>query len=233
MNSCPTLDECIQSLELHIGCLQRAGLRFDAVGPRPCSAVQTPTRAARIIALRDATAGCRLCRLCDSRTRVVFGEGTAEARLMVVGSAPDNDSDTQGRPFAGESGQLLTRILAAIGLQRGQVYLTDAVKCLGPDAVEPGQDCVEACRPILQNQIAIIEPRVICALGPVAARALQGPGALNAPTRGEFYRTGSILVMPTHHPELLLRKPELKRETWIDVQKIQRQIESPSAHNPQ
>jgi len=144
---------------------------------------------------------------------------------MFVGSAPDSASDTQASPFAGESGELLTRIIEAIGLQRSQVYLTDAVKCLVPQD-EPGDDTIGACRAILQRQIEIIQPEIICALGAVAARALQGLASAAIPGRGEFYRSGSALVMPTHHPKLLLSRPELKRETWIDVQRIQRELAS-------
>jgi len=214
----PTLDDCIESLRLHIRSLQRTGLRFDTVNKRS-------DPAARLELLREESADCKRCQLCKGRTNVVFGAGNSEARLMFVGDVPDSTSDTQGRPFAGESGQLLTRIIEAIKLQRDQVYLTNVVKCLAPQG-EPGDASVEACLPFLHQQIEIIQPEIICALGPLAARALQDFELQSERPRGEMYQMGTILVMPTHHPELLLRRPELKNETWIDVQIIQRELES-------
>ena len=205
----PTLDDCIESLRLHIRSRQRTGLRFDVGGRRHDPAEQM-SRAQLLETLRNECADCRRCPLCNGRTHVVFGEGNGEARLMFVGDAPDSASDTQGRAFAGESGQLLTRIIEAIKLQRSQVYLTTAVKCISPQG-DPGDDALEACLPFLQRQIEIIEPDIICALGPIAARILQDPGARSVPSRGTFHRMGSILVMPTHHPELLLSRPELKK----------------------
>jgi len=220
-----SLHACIESLELHVRCLQRTGLRFDGLAaqrPRTACALKPDERLA---ALYREHAQCRRCRLCSNRTHIVFGEGNAEARLMFVGEAPDSASDANGRPFAGESGELLTRTIEAIRMQRGQVYLTTVVKCRAqPD--DPGEDAIEACRPILQRQIEIIQPEIICALGPAAARALQGQASGANPARGHFYRAGAIPVMPTHPPELLLLRPELKQETWIDVQRIQRELES-------
>lgn len=220
----PTLGDCIESLRLHIRSLQRTGLRFDMINRCPAPADQA-SRPARLAALREKSTDCTGCRLCRERTSVVFGEGNADARLMFVGGAPDNASDAQGRPFAGPSGELLTRIIGAINLRRDQVYVTTAVKCLAPQG-DPGKESVEACLPFLHRQIEIIQPEIICTLGPVAARALQEPGSPDAPLRGNMYRMGTIPVMPTHHPELLLRRPELKNETWIDVQVIQRELGS-------
>jgi uracil-DNA glycosylase len=220
----PTLNDCIESLRLHIRSRQRTGLRFDVGSKRPDPAKQM-SRAQLLETLRNESADCQRCPLCNGRTHVVFGEGNDGARLMFVGDAPDSASDTQGRAFAGESGQLLTKIIEAIKLQRSQVYLTTAVKCIVPQG-DPGDDALEACLPFLQRQIEIIQPDIICALGPVAARILQDPQAGSVPQRGTLHRMGSILVMPTHHPELLLIRPELKNETWKDVQIIQRELES-------
>ncbi len=225
-DSAASLHACIESLWLHLRCLQRAGLKFDALAAQSGQTACALAPGEQLAALRSETADCRRCRLCSARTHVIFGEGSARARLMFVGSAPDSASDAQGRPFAGESGELLTRIIEAIGLQRSQVYLTDAVKCLAPQQDDPGDDAGEACFPILKRQIEIIQPDIICALGPAAARTFREQASGAGPARGQFHRAGTMLVMPTHHPELLLRRPELKRETWIDVQRIQRELES-------
>jgi DNA polymerase len=220
----PSLDDCIESLRLHIRSLKRSGLRFAGAGisTRP---TDQSSRAARLESLREQNADCKRCGLCTGRTNVVFGDGNSEARLMFVGDAPDRDSDAQGSCFAGESGHLLTRIIEAIKMQRSKVYLSSIVKCIVPQG-EPGDDSIEACMPLLLQQIEIIQPDIICALGPVAARALQEPGLKGDPPRGEMFYRGHIPVMPTHHPELLLRRPELKQEAWIDVQVIQRELAS-------
>ena len=220
----PTRDACLESLRLHIRSLQRAGLKFDAGGRRTDPEDQLSCQA-RLEALRSESTDCTHCRLCSGRSHVVFGEGNSQARLMIIGDVPDSESDTQGLPFAGESGQLLTRIIEAIKLQRSQIYLTSVVKCIAPKG-EPEDDAIEACLPFLQQQIEIIQPEIICALGPLAARVLQEHGSPSARPRGKMYRLGTILVMPTHHPELLLRKPKLKKEIWIDVQIIQRELAS-------
>jgi DNA polymerase len=218
----PTRNDYIESLWLHVRCMQRTGIRFDAASrvPEPDSGLSCDL----LEALRNESADCRRCPLCSTRTRVVFGEGCDKARLMFVGDCPDSDSDSQGRPFAGESGQLLTRIIEAIKLTRDRVYLTTAVKCRVPQG-EPGKNSLQACLPFLQRQIEIIKPEIICTLGPVAALALR-PGVLDAPPRGKFFGFGKATVMPTHHPALLLRRPELKQETWADVQAIQRELEA-------
>lgn len=220
----PTIDDCIESVRLHVRTLQRAGIKFDTAGRHPGPS-NRHSHAARLALVREQSTGCKRCHLCKSRTNVVFGEGNSEARLMFVGGAPDREADAQGRCFAGQSGQLLTRIIEAINLQRDQVYLTNVVKCLVPQG-DPGDDSIEACMPFLQQQIEIIQPDIICTLGPAAARALHAPGLTGEPPRGTLYRRGPMLVMPTHHPEMLLRRPELKSETWVDVQVIQRELAS-------
>lgn len=215
-----TLDECLESLRLHIRSLKRSGIRFDA-SRKISNPPDQQSCLDRLESIRTENKNCKRCQLCKSRNHVIFGEGSSEARLMFIGDAPDNVSDTQGLAFAGEDGQLLTRIIEAIKLQRSQVYLTTIVKCIVPQG-EPDDTIIEACLPLLQQQIEIIQPEIICTLGPLAARVLQENKFPNTPPRGKTYRLGSILIMPTHHPELLLRRPELKNETWTDVQEIQR-----------
>lgn len=219
-----TINDILESLRLHIRSLQRAGLRFDAVSSSRGHA-QKSSCPDTLDSLRRQSTDCERCRLCNDRTHVVFGEGSSEARLMFVGDAPDHESDLQGRAFAGESGQLLTRIIEAIKLRRDQVYLTTVVKCRVTQG-EPGDEAIEACAPYLQRQIELIRPAIICALGPTATRILHGDGTGDTPRRGKMFRRGDTLIMPTHHPELMLRKPELKGETWVDVQVIQRELES-------
>jgi DNA polymerase len=155
------------------------------------------------------------------RTQVVFGTGDPTAALVFVGEAPGHDEDVQGEPFVGPAGQLLTRIIAAIGLTREQVYLLNVIKCRPPHNRNPQPDEVAACRPILQAQLACLQPRVICALGAFASQTLLQTEEKISRLRGRFHLLGAIQVMPTYHPAFLLRNPQYKRAVWEDMQRIQ------------
>lgn len=165
---------------------------------------------------------CQKCRLHETRTRVVFGTGSPDADLVFVGEAPGRDEDRQGEPFVGAAGQLLTRIIQAIGLTREQVYILNVVKCRPPNNRNPKPDEVAACRPILEAQLACLKPRVICALGTFAAQTLLQTDEIISRLRGHFHNMGDIPVMPTYHPAYLLRNPQGKRAVWEDMQQIQR-----------
>jgi DNA polymerase len=151
----------------------------------------------------------------------VFGTGDPTAALVFVGEAPGHDEDIQGEPFVGQAGQLLTRIIAAMGLTREQVYILNVIKCRPPHNRNPRPDEVAACRPILQEQLACLQPRVICALGTFAAQTLLQTEEKISRLRGRFHRLGAIQVMPTYHPAFLLRNPQYKRAVWEDMQRIQ------------
>ncbi|MHC4932370.1 MAG: uracil-DNA glycosylase, partial [Planctomycetota bacterium] len=125
-------------------------------------------------ALREEALACELCSLCETRTQVVFGEGSPSSELMFVGEAPGRDEDAQGRPFVGRAGQLLTRMIQAMGFEREQVYIANVLKCRPPNNRDPAPDEVEKCRPYLLRQLEHIGPRVVCALGRHALRALTG-----------------------------------------------------------
>lgn len=190
-----------------------------AVSPQVPS---TPTAPAmRLAQLAAAVRDCRNCRLHAGRTQVVFGTGDPTAALVFVGEAPGHDEDVQGEPFVGPAGQLLTRIIAAIGLTREQVYLLNVIKCRPPQNRNPQPDEVAACRPILQAQLACLQPRVLCALGAFAAQTLLQTEEKISRLRGRFHMLGAIQVMPTYHPAFLLRNPQYKRAVWEDMQRIQ------------
>jgi uracil-DNA glycosylase len=175
----------------------------------------------RLAQLAAAVRDCRNCRLHTGRTQVVFGTGDPTAALVFVGEAPGYDEDIQGEPFVGQAGQLLTRIIAAIGLTREQVYMLNVIKCRPPNNRNPQPDEVAACRPILQEQLACLQPRVICALGTFAAQTLLQTEEKISRLRGRFHMLGAIQVMPTYHPAFLLRNPQYKRAVWEDMQRIQ------------
>ena len=170
---------------------------------------------------------CRACRLCEGRHHVVFGEGNPEARLLFIGEAPGMEEDLQGRPFVGAAGELLTRIIRALGFTRDDVYIANMVKCRPPQNRLPLPDELAACRRYLDAQIALIQPRAICALGRTAANALLHTEAPVGALRGTVHHVGDIPVVVTYHPAHLLRHPEAKRDTWADVQQLLPYLKEP------
>lgn len=163
---------------------------------------------------------CRRCKLCEGRSKIVFGDGTARARLMFVGEGPGADEDRQGLPFVGRAGQLLNQIIKAMGFAREEVYIANVVKCRPPDNRAPQPDEVAACTPFLYRQIEIINPRVIVTLGSPATQALLDTTAGITKIRGTFREYRGIRVMPTFHPAYLLRNPAAKKDVWEDMQKV-------------
>lgn len=170
--------------------------------------------------IRKDLGDCRRCGLCRSRTRIVFGTGDPHARLMFVGEGPGYDEDLSGEPFVGRAGQLLDRIIAAMGLSRDSVYICNIVKCRPPENRNPLPGEIESCLPFLERQIEAVSPRWICTLGAVAAHALLRTSVPVSRLRGRFFDYRGIRVMPTYHPAFLLRNPEKKREAWSDVKRL-------------
>jgi uracil-DNA glycosylase family 4 len=170
--------------------------------------------------VREELGDCRRCPLGRLRHRLVFGEGNPGADLVFVGEAPGADEDAQGRPFVGRAGQLLTRIIAAMGMKREEVYICNIMKCRPPGNRNPQPDEIAACEPFLIRQLEAIRPRVICALGTFAAHALLKSDAPISVLRGRFHAYQGIALMPTYHPAYLLRNPAAKKQVWEDVQMI-------------
>ncbi|MBW2064648.1 MAG: uracil-DNA glycosylase [Deltaproteobacteria bacterium] len=179
-----------------------------------------PSHISSLQDLRRFIGDCKKCRLYQGRTNLVFGEGSPRADLVFVGEGPGKEEDLEGRPFVGEAGRLLTRIIKAMGLEREDVYICNVVKCRPPKNRDPERDEIEACLPFLKKQIALIRPKVICTLGRVAAQALLGKRFQITMERGKWYDFCGIPLMPTYHPAYLLRNPSAKRQVWEDVQKI-------------
>jgi DNA polymerase len=169
---------------------------------------------------REDLGDCRRCPLADTRRNIVFGEGNSDAELVFVGEAPGGDEDMQGRPFVGRAGQLLTKIIVAMGLKREDVYICNILKCRPPGNRNPLPEEIAACEPFLIRQLEAIKPKVICALGSFAARTLLKKDVPITALRGHFHDYQGIPLMPTYHPAYLLRNPEAKKPVWEDVQKI-------------
>lgn len=190
----------------------------------PSKIVQPSTAAAELAALEAEYAACMLCPLSKTRTRVVFGSGSPTAKLLFVGEAPGFDEDREGKPFVGAAGQLLTKIIEAMKLKREDVYIANCLKCRPPGNRNPNPTEIATCSPILERQIEIIRPKIICALGKFAAQTLLNTEEPISRLRGRFFETRGARLMPTFHPAYLLRNPADKKLVWEDMQKIMREL---------
>lgn len=170
--------------------------------------------------VREDLGDCQRCKLASSRLRIVFGSGSPEADLVFVGEAPGADEDRQGLPFVGRAGQLLTRIIESIGLSRDSVYICNVLKCRPPGNRNPEPAEVETCSPFLRQQLAVIQPRIVCCLGTFAAQTVLGTKTPISRLRGRFHNIDGVSYIATFHPAYLLRNPEKKRDVWEDMKQI-------------
>jgi DNA polymerase len=166
---------------------------------------------------------CQRCRLASGRKHIVFGEGSAKARLVFVGEGPGFEEDQRGQPFVGAAGQLLTKIIEAMKLTRDQVYICNVTKCRPPGNRDPETDEIETCLPFLERQIAAIGPYFICTLGRIAAQALLKTDTPISKLRGRFHSYHGTKLLPTYHPAYLLRNPDKKRDVWNDMQMLMKE----------
>jgi DNA polymerase len=167
---------------------------------------------------------CTLCKLHKGRHNIVFGVGDPKARLMFVGEAPGEDEDLKGEPFVGKAGQLLTKMIEAMGLRRQDVYICNTVKCRPPNNRNPEPDELAACEPFLKGQLASVKPEAIVTLGKFAAQALLREQTPISRLRGQWREYEGIPVMPTFHPAYLLRSPQEKVKVWDDLQSVMKKL---------
>ena len=197
--------------------------------PAPVRVVFARSEAEALTAIRDDIGDCTRCKLhALGRQQIVYGVGNANADLMFVGEAPGADEDIQGIPFVGRAGQLLTKIIEAIGLKRDDVYIANVIKCRPPGNRNPDPDEVEACEGFLFRQIDSIRPKVIVALGTFAAKALLKTQDPISRLRGRVYEYRGARLVPTFHPAFLLRSPERKRDVWEDMKKVRALLQEPA-----
>lgn len=185
--------------------------------------------------LARQAAGCTRCGLAATRRNVVFGVGNHRARLMLVGEAPGADEDAQGEPFVGRAGQLLNRILTAMGIERKEVYIANILKCRPPDNRNPTPAEAAACLPYLRRQVELVSPRVVTALGAVAAVYLLNlnQGTAVKSLRGRVFNLEGRPLVVTYHPAALLRNPALKAETWGDMQMVMKLLSGKLTWSPE
>ena len=170
--------------------------------------------------LRHDCLQCRGCGLWETRTHVVFGVGNPEAEILLIGEGPGADEDMQGLAFVGAAGQLLTKMIAAMGMTREEVYICNIVKCRPPQNRTPFPEEAAACLPYLRQQVALVRPQVIVLLGATAARAVLGDQARITRDRGRWVERKGVFIMPTYHPAALLRDESKKRDAWHDFQAV-------------
>lgn len=167
---------------------------------------------------------CTRCKLHRSRNRIVFGDGNPRAKLVFIGEGPGEEEDRQGLPFVGRAGKLLTQMIEAMGLKRGDVYIANVVKCRPPQNRTPEKDETETCGPFLERQLAVIAPQVIVSLGNVATQELLRTTEPMARLRGKWFSLRGAKLLPTYHPAYLLRNPNAKGVVWEDLQKVMAEL---------
>jgi DNA polymerase len=205
-----------------------------AVAPSVAVSVTTQPAAPLVVApgweaLEAEVRACTKCGLHKTRTQTVFGVGNRRAQWMFVGEAPGADEDAQGEPFVGRAGQLLNAMIAALGLKREEVYIANVLKCRPPNNRDPQADEVEQCEPYLIRQIALIQPKLIVALGRHAAHSLLKTDLALARLRGARHNYHDIPLIVTYHPAYLLRTPSDKRKAWEDLRRARRLMQEVTA----
>ena len=212
----------LDALEIDTWRLRGAPSVDEAAGPveAPADEVQLAgVEEADWTSLRSTVSGCERCGLHTSRTQTVFGVGKQDAEWMIIGEAPGAEEDRRGEPFVGRAGKLLDEVLRSVGLDRDRVFIANILKCRPPNNRDPGVDEAAACRPYLDRQIALVKPRLILAVGRIAAQQLTGSDAPIGRMRGQLYRAGpdDTPTVVTYHPAYLLRSPAQKRKVWEDL----------------
>ena len=215
-------DKLLSNLEERMKFFSQLGVEYLS-SPVSSSASSPVSKSPSFISLVENILRCQKCPLSQERKIAVPGEGNSEAELMFVGEAPGHDEDVQGKPFVGRAGQLLTKIINAMGYQRQEIYITNVIKCRPPQNRTPYKKELEQCTPYLLEQIEMIDPKVIVALGKVAADFFIESELSMSLLRGNFYEFKKIRVMPTFHPSYIIRNEgnrEIKKMVWEDMKKV-------------
>src|SRR6266446_3066262 len=218
--------ELVDEVRAWLAWAQESGLQNlapQARRPDPAK-VETVTKHPVLEAVRTELGECTRCKLHKTRTNIGFVVGSPEERIMFVGEAPGEDEDLQGYPFVGKAGQLLTKMIEAMGLGREDVYICNTVKCRPPNNRNPEPDELAACEPFLKGQLASVKPEAIVTLGKFAAQALLRDQTPITRLRGQWREYEGIPVMPTFHPAYLLRSPQEKGKVWDDLQSVMKKL---------
>jgi uracil-DNA glycosylase len=214
------------------GAPEPVNVRVEADAAAEVVAEKPRTGEAGLRVVRDELGDCQRCKLAPSRNNLVFGVGNPDADLVFVGDAPGADEDAQGEPFVGKAGQLLTKMIEAMGYTRADVYICNVLKCRPPGNRNPEPDEVASCEPFLKRQLAAIRPRMIVALGKFAAQCLLRDDTPITRLRGGFRSYEGIPLMPTLHPAYLLRDPSKKKLAWEDLKAVNAALARVGVHPP-
>ena len=221
--------ELVADLRSALARHQRAGAWAAPGGrtARPTLVDDAPVELGRrtLVAVRADLGDCTRCALAATRSNIVFGDGAIDAPLVFVGEAPGADEDRTGVPFVGRAGELLDKMIVAMGWRRSDVYIANVLKCRPPGNRTPLADEIAACRPFLDAQLGVLAPRIVVALGRPAANTLLGTDAPISALRGRFHELHGLRVMPTFHPAYLLREPDRKRDAWADLKLVMAELE--------
>lgn len=205
-------NEIIKSIRTYLGTEKESGI-YEYL-------LSSGGKEAWVSLLRNEVSGCIRCPLARTRKNIVFGAGDIDARLMFVGEAPGYEEDIEGVPFVGKAGELLTKIIQSMGLERKDVYITNILKCRPPHNRDPLPEEISLCVEYLYRQVGYIKPQVICGLGKFASQTLLDTEVPIAKLRGKWHEYRGIKFMPTYHPAYLLRNPTDKKLVWDDMKKI-------------
>jgi len=218
------LRDIVGQVRAHLALQQELGLEHtDLHWPEHASSA--PAAHPTLEQVREELGDCTRCKLHAHRTQIVFGVGNPHASLVFVGEAPGADEDAQGEPFVGRAGQLLTKIIEAMGLHRQDVYICNIIKCRPPNNRTPETEEIVACQPFLLQQLRVIGPKFICALGGPAAQTLLQTKEPISRLRGRFHDFHGIPLLPTFHPAFLLRNPNEKKTVWEDMKLLLRHMQ--------
>ncbi len=238
VNRSHELQRMARALRAHVDGLRLGGVTGVPVAPERAIDPEANERDVawkeqQLAALTQEVQRCRACSLYRTRTHAVVGDGTLAARLVFIGEAPGRDEDLQGKPFVGAAGQLLNRMIVAMGLRRDQVYICNVLKDRPPGNRTPLPEEMEACAPFLQRQLEIIQPAVVCTLGAVATKALLGAHLSIMKIRGEVRDFNGIPLVPTFHPAYLLRNPAAKKDAWKDLKRVKQLLDQGDIREPE
>ncbi len=224
------LFEVVHMIKMRLNLLKESGLTYidkQAYGEQQITSKLPGVEGAKVLDnLRKKIGDCHRCKLCHGRKNIVFGVGNPSASLVFVGEGPGAEEDARGEPFVGRAGQLLTKMIEAMGLTREEVYICNVVKCRPPENRDPQPDEIEACEPFLKDQLSIIKPKVIVGLGRYACQTLLKSETLMSKLRGHWHDYDGIKFMPTFHPAYLLRNPPAKKEVWEDLKCVMELLKS-------
>ncbi len=218
------LEDVIRSVKAYLELERESGMEECILSSIPKMYVKDKKETNDLGQLRKEVLGCTKCDLSRTRKNVVFGSGNPNANLMFIGEAPGEEEDIQGLPFVGRAGQLLTKIIEAMGFSRQDVYIANILKCRPPNNRGPLPTEILACEENVRRQIETIKPKVICTLGKFASQTLLRTQSSITALRGRFQEYNGIKVMPTFHPAYLLRNPQDKKLVWEDMKKIKKEL---------